>query len=294
MISVDEAFQKFRKNINEPTKKEREDASRRQQQIREYLSAQFTIEHDFLSGSYKRWTKTKPLKDVDIFCVMDRSERKGRDDDPAKLLNDVADFLAGKYGSERVSPQRRSVCVEFGARAEEAQVLSFDVVPAFTHPKGYEIPDTATTCGWTKTDPRVHEELAKEKHQAYGQQWKGLVRMVKRWNALHDKPVRPSFLLEIMAIDLFDGEYGGNVRYELKQFFASAAARIDETWPDPAGLGPPVSDAMDSARVVKAQEALGIAEAAVTKAILLERHGKTGDALRVWRDEVFGDYFPLS
>ena len=26
----------------------------------------FHIDRDFLTGSYKRWTKTKPLKDVDI------------------------------------------------------------------------------------------------------------------------------------------------------------------------------------------------------------------------------------
>jgi len=38
------------------------------------------------------------------------------------------------------------------------RVVSFDVVPAFRSGDDYEIPDTSVPSGWTKTNPRIHEE----------------------------------------------------------------------------------------------------------------------------------------
>lgn len=118
--------------------------------------------------------------------------------------------------------------------------------------------------------------------------------MTKKWNENHGKPVKPSFLIEVMALELVVPPYGGDYRREVKSLFSSLADRIDETWADPAGLGPPVSDTMDSLQRQQARAALESAEATAAKAIRLEREGKNGEALRVWRDEVFGDLFPLS
>lgn len=292
MLTIDEAFAKFKAKISEPTDKERKDASRRQRDIREQMDQSFDIERDFLSGSYARHTKTKPLKDVDIVCVLGPEEDIYREKGPAALLDAVAAVLAKKYGWDQVAVQRRSVGVTFGDDEEEA-VMSFDVVPAYDMGEHYEVPDTKSDAKWTKTDPEVHKEKATEKHQAYSQEWKGLVRMVKTWNRHGEKPVKPSFLLEIMALELFDGDFGGDYRYELKGFFSSAAARIDESWPDPAGLGPPVSDGMDQAARLKARQALLAAANQCSRAIYLEREGKVGEALRIWQD-IFGPQFSMS
>ena len=49
----------------------------------------FEIDDDFLTGSYARWTKTKPLKDVDIFCVSgERSTATIESQAPSVLLAD--------------------------------------------------------------------------------------------------------------------------------------------------------------------------------------------------------------
>src|SRR5215831_13103720 len=112
MITVDEAFTKFRSRL-ELTESEQNDASRRHTEIRDYLKTKFDIERDFLTGSYKRWTKTKPLKDVDIFCVLGAKERHRRDKPPAELLKAFESALAEKYGQRNVSQQRRSVTVDF-------------------------------------------------------------------------------------------------------------------------------------------------------------------------------------
>lgn len=292
MLTVDEAFTKFRSKISAPTEKESKDASRRQRDIRALMDKKFHVQRDFLSGSYARWTKTKPLKDVDIFCVLGGEDQKYRNQDPSVILSEVFRVMAEEYGEENVRTQTRSIGVTFKNAAEE-EVMSFDVVTAFDAGPHYEVPDTKSVEKWTKTDPEIHKDLARDKHAAYSSEWKGLVRMVKTWNREQGRPVKPSFLLEIMALELFDESFGGDYRYEIKGFLSSAAERIHDSWPDPAGLGPDVSGRMDAGEKLAAKNALRNGAEQCLKAIQLERAGKVGEALRVWQG-VFGTQFSMS
>ena len=298
MISVQEAFKKFRSRL-ELTESEQQDASRRQKEIRAQMDESFHVAQDFLTGSYKRWTKTKPLKDVDIFCVLAEEERHYRKKHPSALLAAVETAMVKKYDKDNVSRQRRSVSVSFGVKPNEdeeteGKVMSFDVVPAFDKDNHYEIPDTSTSNGWTETDPEIHYEKALEAQNRYDKEWKGIVRMVKKWNDFRGKPLKPSFLIEVMSLELLVPPFGGDYRYEVKGLFAAIADRIHETWPDPAGLGPPVSDSMDRAARDAVRKELLLASNAAAAAIQLERNGRNGDALRAWREQVFGKLFPLS
>lgn len=297
MIIVQDAFKKFRSRL-ELRDKEQEDASKRQKEIREAMKEDFAVEHDFLTGSYKRWTKTRPLKDVDIFCVLGTSERHYRDKHPSILLTAVEQTMVKKYGKDFVSKQRRSISVDFGIREDENgeandQVMSFDVVPAFTKDEYYEIPDTAVTTGWTRTDPRVHYDKAVKAQENYSGEWKGLVRMMKSWNREQGKPIRPSFLIEVMALEILHPPWGGIYSREMQAFFHTLANRIHEDWPDPAGLGPNVSDSMNAQMQAAAKATLLGAERQAANAIRLEREGKNGEALKTWR-ALFGKLFPLS
>lgn len=294
MLTVNEAFRKFRTNL-ELTDKEQADASRRQREIREVMNGGFKLETDFLTGSYKRWTKTKPLKDVDIFCVLHDDERaKHRNDKhPSVVLAATESVLTKTYGASSVKRQRRSVSVSFPVSRGEEKVISFDVVPAFTKGDHYEIPDTVTSKGWTETNPKIHEGKATEANEAFGGEWKGMVRMVKAWNREKGKPIQPSFLVEVMALQILRPKFGGEFSREFMSFFATAADRIDEDWPDPAGLGPPVSDSMDQSARAAARSALREASNAIRAAMNLSAAGQSGEALRAYR-ELFGDYFPLS
>ena len=294
MLSPNEAFRKFRSNL-ELTQKEQDDASRRQKEMRALMDQPFNIADDFLAGSYRRWTKTKPLRDVDIFCVFHDDERpKYRNDKPPSvLLGDVKKVLAKKYGSANVSRQRRAVTVEFTDSADEERVMSFDVVPAFTKSDHYEIPDTGTSKGWTETNPKIHFDKAKAANDAFDGEWKGMVRMAKSWNRTKDKIIKPSFLIEVMALQVLRPPFGGDFPYEFIGFFATMADRIGEDWLEPAGLGPPVSDSMNALARAAAKEALTEAHHMVREAIQLSRGGRNGDALRKYRD-LFGARFPLS
>lgn len=295
MITLDEAFAKF-KTRQELTQREQEDVSRRHLEVRDHVAAELKIERDFLTGSYDRWTKTKPLRDVDVFCVLHRDEGSYRDQQPRAILEQVEAILAPHYGADRVTIDGMAVTVDFGVAVNEdddtdGKVMSIDVVPAFAKNGHFEIP--VEDGDWIETDPELHAQLAVDAHAAYNKEWKPLVRMIKKWNRHQGRPVRPSFLLEVMALELLVPPFTGGYPYELKGFFASAADQIHQTWPDPAGLGPAVSESMSTVEKDAAQQALIQAEADVTRAILQARQGKHGEALRTWR-ELFGPQFPLS
>jgi len=292
MLTVKEAFQKFRSKL-ELTQAETKDASRRQKDIRAYMDECFHIDRDFLTGSYKRWTKTKPLKDVDIFCVLGKNEASYRSQHPSVILTKVEQKLAKEYGRANVRCQRRSISVDFGVSGQEDRVMSFDVIPAFDKGPHYEIPDIQTKTGWTETDPEVHAEKATTANEAFDGEWKGIVRMIKCWNTWSEKPVKPPFFLEVMALDLLRPPFNGNYPYEFMAYFASAADRIHQEWAEPAGLGPPVSDGMTSSEKDAAKARLLEASDSIRNAINLSTRGSNGEALQQYR-KLFGDFFPLS
>ena len=296
MLTLDEAFRKFKSRL-ELNEREQKNASSRHQEMREHLRSKFAMDDDFLTGSYRRYTKTKPLKDVDIFFVLGQKEKHYRDEHPSSVLTAFEKALAEKYGSAAVSAQRRSICVDFGVVVDvddntDYRVVSMDAVPAFASGKNYEIPDK-TEGEWIKTNPKIHADKAVEAHEAYNSEWKGLVRMLKYWNNPHDKPIKPSFLIEVMALECLHPPFGGRFDYEFQGIFSTFADRIFDTWEDPAGLGTPVSDMMTPDKKQAACTALKQASRQATLAIDLARQGKNGDALRAWR-ELFGPKFPPS
>ncbi|MGQ5525332.1 CBASS oligonucleotide cyclase [Chitinimonas sp. PSY-7] len=299
MLTIDEAFRKFKSRL-ELNEREQKNASERHTEVREFIRTKFAIDRDFLTGSYKRHTKTKPLKDIDIFFVMKDGEKNYRSKSAAIVLDDYEAALKEKYGAKAITRQTRSINIDFGIVIDsedntDYRVLSVDVVPAFAAGENYEIPD-GDTAKWIKTNPEIHARKATEAHQAYSNEWKGLVRMLKYWNnnPKHgEKPIKPSFLIEVMALQCLHGGWGGQFDREIQSFFATLADRIGDTWPDPAGLGPPISNAMDVARISRAKVLLLQATQQANEAIHHVRSGRNGEALRLWR-ELFGPKFPLS
>jgi len=294
-MTVSDAFGRFRSRL-EITPTEERNASARQQAIRRLLDASFAIDRDFLTGSYIRETKTKPLHDVDIMCVL--SDRSPLKDHPRQLLDTVASALSPVYGKDRVTPDRHAVRVDFGLTVVDDvsgdDVMSFEVVPAFAAAGHYLIPDDALG-EWIATNPDDHKQRATDANTACGGHWKPLVKMAKKWNDHSGQPVAPSFLIEVMALDLVIADWSGSYPLELRQFFASSADRIGDEWHDPAGVGPDINDSLlrDSAALEAARRALQEAERQCTEALRLDRAGRTTDALTAWQ-KLLGPLFPKS
>ena len=299
MLTVEDAFKKFKSRL-ELNDKEQANASNRQQEVRDYLDSKFKIERSFLTGSYARWTKTKPLKDVDIFFVLKSAEAHYRTKAPSVVLTDFHAALVAEFGADKAKKQNRSININFGVTADENdntdyRLISVDVVPAFEKAENYEIPDNELG-KWILSNPEIHAAKAVEAHQAYSSEWKGLVRMVKYWNnnpAHGEKPVKPSFLIEVMALQCLQGGWGGSFAREIQALFATLADRIHEQWPDPAGLGPPISNGMDAKQKDRAALLLRAASRSAAIAIDHVRNGRNGEALKTWR-ALFGPKFPLS
>ena len=290
MLSISEAFRKFRSRL-EITDTEVQDASKRQQRIRRVVNGNFNVKHDFLTGSYKRHTKTRPLKDVDIFVVLHDDHKDYLDSHPDEVLEDVSSALVDDFGDDRVAIQRRSVRIDYGVEAVgdlTGRIMSFDVTPAFRKDTHYLIPD-CHRCDWMRTDPEIHAVKATEANRSCDQHWKPVVKMLKKWNDHNDKPIRPSFLIEVMSLSLLTS-WEGSYPLELKAWFATASNAIDETWKDPAGWGHPVSDRMVGSQLALARDRLKDAEAAATAARLAGDRGKIGVALSIWQD-LFGSTF---
>lgn len=291
MSYVDDAFTLLKSNL-EITPTESGLSSTRQQLIRAHLDRHWDIAEDFLTGSYKRDTKTKPLKDVDIFVVLDPKGRQARygDKRPDEILNELKQILEkNDTWKGKVTIDRMAAVISYGG-----DVASFDVVPAFKgsranqKARGYHIPDTLTG-DWINTDPSEHEAQATAKNKECADKWVPLVKMIKGANRELDEPVQPSFLLEVMALDIV--ERPGTYQDELRVFFATAAERLDETWPDPAGLGPDVNAEMTPAQRTEAEKALRGAAETARRAIWMEDNGQERTAVEEWR-KLFGNRMP--
>jgi len=294
MLTTAEAFEKFRKRL-ELSDTERQDAAKRHTEVRDCIRGGFDIKNDFLSGSYRRHTKTKPLKDVDVMFVMGERENHRRSKPPIETLQAFEKCLKKQYTDVAIG--RRSVTVEFAKNYypdddDEGKILSIDAVPAFECEGGdYEIPDKITGT-WIKTNPEKHREQATNKNKDLDGHWVPLVKMAKAWNRASDKPIKPSFLIEVMAQELVEPPFS-TFANEVRNFLAAMEANIGREWSDPAKLGPPVSDEMIRELVDKAKASLREEQRKAALAARAEETGRQSEALRLWR-EIVGDYFPLS
>jgi predicted nucleotidyltransferase len=283
---VDEAFEKLRSNL-EITQTERNFAAAKHKEIREHVKSQWGISEDFLTGSYRRETKTKRLRDVDIFVVIDPEGEQGslREQTPLRVLADLRTLLEQRY--DDVSEDGFACTVGFGA---EDDVASFDVVPAYDRAGGgFEIPDGRRGT-WIATDPKAHAEMTTAKNEACGKNFVPFAKIIKATNREAGEPIKPSFLFEVMAYELVDDRFG---RYqdEVRWFLASAADQVDSSWSDPAEIGPDVNNTWDANDKERAKQALTEWLAVAERAIWLEDDGQERAAVEEWR-RLFGLRMP--
>jgi hypothetical protein len=283
---VDEAFKKARAAL-EITQTEQKAASRRHNDIRAVVREKWNLDDDFLTGSYRRDTKTKRLKDVDIFVVIDPSGDQAslRQEDPSQILSALMTVLKGKY--DDVTADGFACVVKFGP---EEEVASFDVVPAFKRKGGgYEIPD-AERGRWIATNPKIHHEQSTAMNQRCGGNYIPFVKLLKGMNREAGEPIEPSFLLEVMALKLLRTPFD---RYqdEMTWFLATAAERITEDWEDPAGIGPSVNETLSGAERRAAADTLVGWQRIAEEAVRLEDAGEERAAYEKWRS-LFGTRMP--
>jgi hypothetical protein len=280
---IDEAFANLKRHL-EITQTEQNTAVCRHSAIREFLNERWDLDDDFLTGSYRRDTKTKKLKDVDIFAVIDDAGAQAhfRSKYPGQLLDALEVLLQEKW----INAYRDGMAVVV-PYSDEDDVLSIEVVPAFDRDGGgYFIPDPDAGT-WIATNPKTHHELSIAKNAECDGKYVPFIKMIKGINRELGEPVAPSFLLEVMAQDIVKAPFG---RYpdEVILFLATAAERINEIWPDPAGLGGDVNTVMGQAQKMLAAHALSGAQRIAERAVELEDANQERAAYDEWK-MLFGD-----
>lgn len=283
---VNDAFAKMKSNL-EITATEESLASRRHIAIRDHIKTSWSVSADFLTGSYRRDTKTKKLKDVDIFIVIDADGPQGgyADKPPTELLGALHALIEQRWPSAYIDGM--AIVVPFG---KEEDITSMEVVPVFARDGGgYSMPNPKQE-SWLATDPNAHRALTTEKNTACGGQYVPFVKMVKGANRELGEPVSPSFLLEVMALQFLCAPFG-TYQDELVTFFATAADRIHEPFDDPAGLGGNVNILMGATELNAAEQALRWAQHIAETAVDLEDEGQERAAVEKWR-ELFGNRMP--
>lgn len=286
MTYVDDAFAKCRTTL-EITATESSFASRKHTEIRDVVAGSWELEDDFLTGSYRRNTKTKRLKDVDIFVVLKAGGEQAyrRNEHPSEVLRQLKKVLSARYDS--VVADGLACTVSFGA---EDEVASFDVVPAFNRKGGgWEIPD-AERAAWISTNPKRHHEQSIEKNDKCAGKFVPFVKMVKGMNREAGEPISPSFLLEVMAHGIVDSPFG-KYQDEIVWFLASAAEQATDDWPDPAGIGPDVNGTRSASERRAAAQVFAGWQRTAEEAVRLEDSGQERAAVEEWRN-LFGSRMP--
>jgi hypothetical protein len=280
---VDQAFKGLKSNL-EISQTEEELAIKRHHLIRDHVRTKWTLVDDFLTGSYARHTKTKKLKDVDLFVVVDADGPQAhlQDGTGSAAVQALCDVLSTRWSD--VTGDDYVATISYSGE----DVASYEVAPVFVRAEGgYWMPNGR---GWMATDPTVHAELVTAKNKECDAKFVPFVKMVKGINREADEPVSPSFLLEAMALELVLAPFG---RYqdEIRWFLASAADRITEDWPDPAGLGPALNRDMPHAKRAALAEVIRGWMAIAEDAIRWEDAGKERAAVEAWKS-LFGWRMP--
>lgn len=283
MSYIDDAFDGMKSTL-EITKTELDLAKSRHKLIRDHIRASWQVNDDFLTGSYDRHTKTKRLKDVDIFVVIDPDGPQGhlRNGTGSAAVAALREVLSSAWND--LESDEHVVTVNYAGD----DVASFEVSPVFPRKGGgYFMPDGME---WMATDPTIHSDLVTAKNNRCDDKFVPFVKMIKGINREANDAIKPSFLLEVMGLDLVLEPFG-RYRDEIRFFLASAADRLPDDWHDPAGLGPDVNRGQSKAERLLLSHTVRGWLAIAEEALLLENDGKERAAVAKWRT-LFGWRMP--
>jgi hypothetical protein len=271
--------------------KEQEDASGQHVRLREGLTQRLDLDPNFLTfltGSYKRRTAIRPLKDIDVFCVLKRStSHDPRTLTPSAALRQVKAALDAAYPGKAAEPQNRSVNIEFSGTG-----IAYDVVPAFAEADGdsFMIPDIGAA-SWIRSNPRVHEARSVAANEATGSELKPLTKAVKHWNRHLPKAERlRSFHIEVMAWDVLRSKPDSRAA-GLLALYRGLATRVLTPTLDPAGFGPAIDADVSYQTRAEAQKRFAAVADKIQEAIALAGDGKS-EAAHHRLYQIFQDPYP--
>ncbi len=229
------------------------------------------VDGDFLSGSYARGTKLKPLDDIDVMVVIDGAglhvvnsglvqnigvRGSEKHDNPilqhigvdsllssAKVMSLFQKALSETHPNSKIRNDEQAVNVWL-----ESYGLGIDVVPCFhLIPQSgtrdyYFIPEGNGGTGWKTTNPKIDEEISSTLHERHDKKLKKVIRLVKYWNTVSNNGNLKSYHIETLAWHIFDKrtEVIRSLEDGLIAFFVGADEFLAIACADKTALGGPV------------------------------------------------------
>lgn len=291
--TVDTSFSQLDHNLNLDLAVRRK-AQRIHNEIRDELTVAGLIAASFLQGSFARKTMLKPLKDVDIVCLLPAHmwEVLRGPGGPGAAMESFKKPIRAKWPGVRFD-----VCDNPGDRPAGKALkitlpdvdFSIDLVPAFDQDGAYVLIGDRFEGTWTPSNTRIQLKNVSERNQDTGGQFVHQVREAKELTK-HHSPL--DFITGIVVESLLYGCVSTKMadKQAIARFLAHAKDAVPGPVLEPAGEDDVTAKWTDDQRDVAART-YAEASAKANEALRLERAGEVDVALRVWH-ELIGDAFP--
>ncbi|MBO2007826.1 hypothetical protein [Hymenobacter negativus] len=275
-------------------------------------------EIDIHYGSFARNTKIRELDDVDLIVgiygsggtyehygdevritVPDGTILRNLCHDSSSFLNSKKVInIFKKYLGE--IPQYSNTDITRNGPAVVLNLTSytwsFDIVPSFftnTNAEGksyYLIPDG--NGHWMKTDPRLDQERINRINSTLGGYIRNPMRLIKYWNRRPTMPSSPSYLLECICLNYFEGQSSIS-KYpdiEFPYILSYVAQNIIYNTNDPKNIEGNINRLSPEERK-KVSSRASVDSSKALAALAAEKLGNHKEAIRIWT-EIFGSAFP--
>ena len=288
-MTVSEAFQIFKSELELPERKQKE-AAAAQQAIRVKVSEFLSIETSFLTGSYARHTKIDPLADIDVFLVRNKQRTTVSTDGsgilPAAALDELSNAARRAYPlTAVVKKQNRSVNVQV-----DGLPFGFDLTPAWLRQSdGYWIPD-GDSGTWIPSDPDAHAAKMTVANESNGGKLKPVIKMVKHWSRNNYDLLR-SFHIELICADIFLTENLDNYQLGVATVLVHLPKYVGQRMMDPVYGQCRVDKELNATEAKQMLARANYDGGNAIEAIKLERAARDGEAIAKWA-YIFGTGFP--
>ena len=266
-------------------------------------------------GSFARRTKVRPLDDVDMLVMLQGQNSQVFQSswdaytfmvkvttefsplmpyvdeygwvNSTKILNRFKNGLKEVPNYQKSEIKRTGVAVVLNLKS---YAWVFDVVPALPvwNRDGsihhYLIPDGRGT--WTRTDPRIDQELVTEANKNQNGYLLPLIRLIKYWNANNRAAPRlTSYHLETLLINAFRYRYSeisASIRWSVPEAFLRLSSGVQYTCPDPKRLGQDLDAGMHRLTRQKLCSAAKDRARYASYALQSEQQGAHQEAIKWW------------
>ena len=170
----------------------------RQSLNKHYYGSSSSLTNSFLIGSWGKYTRTRPPRDIDLYFVLpyDVYERYNsvRGNKQSVLLQDVRRVLQSTYPNTDLRGDGQVVVVDFNR-------MSVEVVPAFGLNDGkYYICDTHNGGRYKSADPKAELAHITAINESCSGNLRPLIMMMKAWQSYCNAPLK-SFCVELVAAE---------------------------------------------------------------------------------------------